>query len=103
MHSWTHIGSISFVQVSVGYFITDIAMIFWVYPSLGGFEYVSDHVCSFLSLFKYLHEFWVASPTHVLPFGVSVQFHLLHVCTYYSLLVDHSQVLHHFLSLVSIV
>lgn len=36
-----HIGLISFVQVSVGYFITDIAMIFWVYPSLGGMEYVS--------------------------------------------------------------
>jgi len=27
--------------VSVGYFITDLAMILWAYPSLGGMEYVS--------------------------------------------------------------
>ena len=28
-------------QVSVGYFLADIGMIFWLYPSLGGIEYVS--------------------------------------------------------------
>ncbi|GJN17533.1 hypothetical protein PR202_gb04610 [Eleusine coracana subsp. coracana] len=27
-------------DVSVGYFITDLAMIFWAYPSLGGMEYL---------------------------------------------------------------
>ncbi|VAH80201.1 unnamed protein product [Triticum turgidum subsp. durum] len=45
-----HIGLISFVQVSVGYFITDIAMIFWVYPSLGGMEYVLHHFLSLVSI-----------------------------------------------------
>jgi hypothetical protein len=32
----------------VGYFITDLAMIFWAYPSLGGMEYVGAqllHMC----------------------------------------------------------
>ncbi|RRT47213.1 hypothetical protein B296_00033599 [Ensete ventricosum] len=28
-------------MVSVGYFVSDLAMIFWLYPSLGGIEYVS--------------------------------------------------------------
>lgn len=32
--------------VSVGYFITDLAMIFWLYPSLGGMEYVLHHLLS---------------------------------------------------------
>ncbi|GJN14899.1 hypothetical protein PR202_gb01774 [Eleusine coracana subsp. coracana] len=32
--------------VSVGYFIADLAMIFWFYPSLGGMEYVIHHVLS---------------------------------------------------------
>ncbi|XP_010908596.1 uncharacterized protein [Elaeis guineensis] len=32
--------------VSVGYFITDLAMIFWQYPSLGGMEYVLHHFIS---------------------------------------------------------
>ncbi|XP_047060350.1 TLC domain-containing protein 4-like [Lolium rigidum] len=36
--------------VSVGYFITDIAMIFWVYPSLGGMEYVLHHILSLISI-----------------------------------------------------
>ncbi|KAM0833310.1 hypothetical protein ACQ4PT_064347 [Festuca glaucescens] len=36
--------------VSVGYFITDIAMIFWVYPSLGGMEYVLHHILSLVSI-----------------------------------------------------
>ena len=29
------------VQVSMGYFLTDLAMILWYFPSLGGKEYVS--------------------------------------------------------------
>lgn len=39
------------LQVSVGYFITDLAMIFWLFPSLGGMEYVGDqilHICNSL-------------------------------------------------------
>ncbi|KAL2906863.1 Transmembrane protein 56 [Bienertia sinuspersici] len=32
--------------VSVGYFLSDIAMIFWFYPSLGGMEYVLHHFLS---------------------------------------------------------
>jgi hypothetical protein len=32
--------------VSVGYFIADLAMIFWFYPSLGGMEYVFHHMLS---------------------------------------------------------
>lgn len=29
------------VQVSAGYFLSDLGMICWFYPSLGGLEYVS--------------------------------------------------------------
>uniref|UniRef100_A0A0D9V658 TLC domain-containing protein n=1 Tax=Leersia perrieri TaxID=77586 RepID=A0A0D9V658_9ORYZ len=36
--------------VSLGYFITDLAMIFWAYPSLGGMEYVLHHMLSIVSL-----------------------------------------------------
>ncbi|KAM6573360.1 hypothetical protein CsatA_017440 [Cannabis sativa] len=36
--------------VSVGYFLTDIAMIFWFYPDLGGLEYVVHHLLSIVSL-----------------------------------------------------
>lgn len=32
--------------ISVGYFITDLGMIFWFYPSLGGLEYVIHHAIS---------------------------------------------------------
>ncbi|KAH9308972.1 hypothetical protein KI387_036883, partial [Taxus chinensis] len=32
--------------VSIGYFLSDLAMIFWQYPSLGGKEYVLHHVLS---------------------------------------------------------
>ncbi|WOK95923.1 transmembrane protein 56 isoform X1 [Canna indica] len=32
--------------VSVGYFVTDLAMIIWAYPSLGGMEYVFHHMLS---------------------------------------------------------
>ncbi|XP_073107629.1 uncharacterized protein [Elaeis guineensis] len=36
--------------VSVGYFITDLAMIFWLYPSLGGVEYILHHLLSVSAL-----------------------------------------------------
>ncbi|OEL20827.1 hypothetical protein BAE44_0018153, partial [Dichanthelium oligosanthes] len=36
--------------VSVGYFITDLAMILWAYPSLGGMEYVLHHKLSLISI-----------------------------------------------------
>ncbi|KAJ3670051.1 hypothetical protein LUZ60_010375 [Juncus effusus] len=36
--------------VSVGYFLTDLAMIFWLYPKLGGMEYVLHHMLSIVSL-----------------------------------------------------
>uniref|UniRef100_A0A1D1YK97 Transmembrane protein 56-B n=1 Tax=Anthurium amnicola TaxID=1678845 RepID=A0A1D1YK97_9ARAE len=36
--------------VSVGYFITDLAMIFWLYPSLGGMEYVIHHLLSVFAI-----------------------------------------------------
>ncbi|KAJ0979023.1 hypothetical protein J5N97_014497 [Dioscorea zingiberensis] len=32
--------------VSVGYFFTDLVMIFWLYPSLGGMEYILHHALS---------------------------------------------------------
>lgn len=32
--------------VSAGYFISDLAMIFWFYPSIGGLEYVVHHLLS---------------------------------------------------------
>ncbi|GMN60298.1 hypothetical protein TIFTF001_029387 [Ficus carica] len=34
------------VPVSVGYFIADLGMILWLYPSLGGIEYVIHHSLS---------------------------------------------------------
>uniref|UniRef100_A0A7C9CKR7 TLC domain-containing protein n=1 Tax=Opuntia streptacantha TaxID=393608 RepID=A0A7C9CKR7_OPUST len=36
--------------VSVGYFISDLAMIFWFYPALGGMEYVLHHFLSMAAL-----------------------------------------------------
>uniref|UniRef100_A0A453H1N2 TLC domain-containing protein n=1 Tax=Aegilops tauschii subsp. strangulata TaxID=200361 RepID=A0A453H1N2_AEGTS len=39
--------STSALGVSVGYFITDLAMIFWLFPSLGGMEYVGTPSYSF--------------------------------------------------------
>lgn len=38
--------STSALGVSVGYFITDLGMILWFYPSLGGMEYVIHHLLS---------------------------------------------------------
>lgn len=36
--------------VSVGYFIADLGMIFWLYPSLGGMEYVLHHMLSLVAV-----------------------------------------------------
>ncbi|KAG8062034.1 hypothetical protein GUJ93_ZPchr0003g16705 [Zizania palustris] len=36
--------------VSVGYFISDLAMIFWLYPSLGGLEYILHHILSVVAI-----------------------------------------------------
>ncbi|XP_052147740.1 uncharacterized protein LOC127766668 [Oryza glaberrima] len=36
--------------VSVGYFIADLAMIFWLYPSLGGMEYIVHHTLSLVAI-----------------------------------------------------
>ncbi|BFG25703.1 hypothetical protein CerSpe_119770 [Prunus speciosa] len=36
--------------VSVGYFLTDLGMIFWFYPALGGLEYVVHHLLSLASV-----------------------------------------------------
>lgn len=36
--------------VSVGYFLSDIGMIFWFYPSLGGMEYVIHHLLAMVAL-----------------------------------------------------
>ncbi|KAI3437124.1 TLC domain-containing protein [Psidium guajava] len=42
--------STSILGVSVGYFLTDLGMIFWFYPSLGGMEYVIHHILSIVTL-----------------------------------------------------
>ncbi|XP_052207806.1 uncharacterized protein LOC127811712 [Diospyros lotus] len=36
--------------VSVGYFLSDLGMIFWFYPSLGGLEYVVHHLASVMAV-----------------------------------------------------
>lgn len=36
--------------VSVGYFLADIGMIFWLYPSLGGIEYIVHHSLSAIAV-----------------------------------------------------
>lgn len=42
--------STSALGISVGYFITDLAMIFWAYPTLGGMEYVLHHTLSLVAI-----------------------------------------------------
>lgn len=32
---------LSHVQISIGYFLSDLVMILWHFPALGGLEYVS--------------------------------------------------------------
>ncbi|KAJ1263607.1 hypothetical protein BS78_09G198800 [Paspalum vaginatum] len=41
----SHLSNLT-LGVSVGYFIADLAMIFWFYPCLGGTEYVFHHILS---------------------------------------------------------
>ncbi|XP_015080716.1 transmembrane protein 56-like [Solanum pennellii] len=42
--------STSILGVSLGYFLTDLAMILWFYPSLGGTEYLVHHLLSLVAL-----------------------------------------------------
>lgn len=42
--------SVSALGVSVGYFLSDLGMILWRYPSLGGMEYVVHHLISLMSV-----------------------------------------------------
>ncbi|GAY62798.1 hypothetical protein CUMW_220680 [Citrus unshiu] len=37
--------------ISIGYFLSDLAMILWLYPALGGLEYVLHHGLSMFSIF----------------------------------------------------
>ncbi|KAG8062028.1 hypothetical protein GUJ93_ZPchr0003g18476 [Zizania palustris] len=46
----TRILSSFYFKVSVGYFISDLAMIFWLYPSLGGLEYILHHILSVVAI-----------------------------------------------------
>ncbi|XP_022141361.1 transmembrane protein 56-like [Momordica charantia] len=59
LYSDQHFGLITFrsstistfaLGVSVGYFITDLVMIFWFYPALGGMEYVIHHLLSLIAV-----------------------------------------------------
>ncbi|CAN0854960.1 TLC domain-containing protein 4-B [Linum grandiflorum] len=43
-------GVVACKVVSVGYFIADLGMIFWFYPSLGGMEYVVHHCLSAIAV-----------------------------------------------------
>lgn len=36
--------------ISIGYFLTDLGMIFWLFPALGGLEYVIHHGLSMFSI-----------------------------------------------------
>ncbi|XP_064946716.1 uncharacterized protein LOC135597549 isoform X2 [Musa acuminata AAA Group] len=45
-----------FVQISLGYFLSDLAMILWLFPSLGGKEYVFGPFWT--EEFKYVHLQW---------------------------------------------
>ncbi|KAL5580449.1 hypothetical protein UlMin_012891 [Ulmus minor] len=40
--------------ISVGYFLTDLAMIYWTFPALGGMEYVLHHALSMFSIIQSL-------------------------------------------------
>ncbi|XP_020537746.1 TLC domain-containing protein 4 isoform X2 [Jatropha curcas] len=59
LFSDSHAGLITFqssslstfaLGVSVGYFIADLGMIIWFYPSLGGMEYVIHHLLSMIAV-----------------------------------------------------
>ncbi|XP_078437133.1 uncharacterized protein LOC144707766 [Wolffia australiana] len=42
--------SVFALGVSVGYFISDLAMIIWLYPSLGGMEFITHHLLSVFAI-----------------------------------------------------
>ncbi|XP_015949395.1 uncharacterized protein LOC107474271 isoform X2 [Arachis duranensis] len=44
----------SVLGISVGYFLTDLAMILWYYPALGGIEYILHHGLSLFSIIQAL-------------------------------------------------
>ncbi|XP_057733799.1 uncharacterized protein LOC130948937 isoform X1 [Arachis stenosperma] len=44
----------SVLGISVGYFLTDLAMILWYYPALGGMEYILHHGLSLFSIIQAL-------------------------------------------------
>uniref|UniRef100_A0A9I9DJV1 TLC domain-containing protein n=1 Tax=Cucumis melo TaxID=3656 RepID=A0A9I9DJV1_CUCME len=39
---------------SIGYFLSDLAMVLWLFPALGGFEYIVHHVLSLFSIIQSL-------------------------------------------------
>lgn len=45
-----------FGQISIGYFITDLVMILWHFPALGGLEYVSWKDISLLAIVERLYD-----------------------------------------------
>ncbi|XP_021279056.1 transmembrane protein 56 isoform X2 [Herrania umbratica] len=47
----TSIISNTILGFSIGYFLSDLAMIFWHFPALGGLEYVLHHGLSMFSIF----------------------------------------------------
>lgn len=47
----TSIVSETILGVSIGYFLSDLAMIVWHFPALGGWEYVLHHGLSMFSIF----------------------------------------------------
>ena len=49
---------LSFLQISIGYFLADVAMILWHFPALGGLEYVSNE-CWFLHIELGLQVFFL--------------------------------------------
>lgn len=58
-------------QVSVGYFLADLGTILWLYPSLGGMEYVSVFTrtegSQALILHIYYHNFFYERTVVVVP------------------------------------
>lgn len=75
-----------FIQISIGYFITDLAMILWRFPALGGLEYVSWKILFFFSLgcCTYLYTFmmrWIQYPSYVIrkwQTNLFISFKVLH-------------------------
>ena len=95
-------------QVSVGYFISDLGMIIWFYPSLGGMEYVSTnsfvqrlikpntscfHLSS-ISIFVSLQAQPIWWDMSTLKFSLNLELIMETIIT--------SQVIHHFFSMIAV-